>query len=60
MAKIAVLAAKMFEEIELHYPRYRLLEAGHDVVVPFSPGRTDETRQLVLGETRILAGSTQF
>lgn len=33
MARVAILAAKMFEDIELLYPRYRLIEAGHDVDV---------------------------
>jgi protease I len=29
--RIAVLVADMFEDVELWYPYYRLLEAGHDV-----------------------------
>lgn len=29
--RVAVLAADMFEDVELWYPYYRLLEAGHDV-----------------------------
>lgn len=29
--RVAVLTAEMFEDVELWYPYYRLLEAGHDV-----------------------------
>lgn len=29
--RVAVLAAEMFEDVELWYPYYRLLEAGHEV-----------------------------
>lgn len=31
MARVAVLAADLFEDVELWYPYYRLLEAGHQV-----------------------------
>lgn len=31
--RIALLAADMFEDVELWYPYYRLLEAGHEVDV---------------------------
>lgn len=31
MAKIAILVEKIYEDLELQYPRLRLLEAGHDV-----------------------------
>lgn len=41
MARVAILAAKMFEDIELLYPRYRLLEAGHDVDV-IGPQKGDD------------------
>jgi protease I len=33
MAKVAILLEKGFEDNELHYPRLRLIEAGHDVDV---------------------------
>lgn len=31
MAKIAILVEKVYEDLELQYPRLRLKEAGHDV-----------------------------
>ncbi|HEX8522085.1 MAG TPA: type 1 glutamine amidotransferase domain-containing protein [Tepidisphaeraceae bacterium] len=31
MAKIAILVEKMYEDLELQYPRLRLKEAGHEV-----------------------------
>ena len=31
MGRVAILAADMFEDVELWYPYYRLLEAGHEV-----------------------------
>lgn len=31
MAKIAILVEKIYEDLELQYPRLRLLEVGHDV-----------------------------
>jgi protease I len=31
--KILIFVHKIYEEMELHYPRYRLLESGFDVVV---------------------------
>jgi protease I len=31
MARVAILLEKLFEDNELHYPRLRLIEAGHDV-----------------------------
>ena len=36
MAKIAILLEKIYEDLELQYPRLRLKEAGHtvDVVGP--------------------------
>jgi protease I len=33
MAKIAILVEKIYEDLELQYPRLRLKEAGHEVVV---------------------------
>jgi protease I len=33
MARIAILVEKMYEDLELQYPRLRLKEAGHDVHV---------------------------
>ena len=33
MAKIAILVEKMYEDLELQYPRLRLKEAGHEVDV---------------------------
>ncbi|MEM1012865.1 MAG: type 1 glutamine amidotransferase domain-containing protein [Planctomycetota bacterium] len=33
MAKVSILLEKTFEDNELHYPRLRLAEAGHEVVV---------------------------
>ncbi len=33
MPKVAILLEKLFEDNELHYPRLRLIEAGHDVDV---------------------------
>ena len=33
MAKVAILCEKYFQDLELLYPKYRLLEAGHQVVV---------------------------
>jgi protease I len=33
MAKIAILLEKMYEDLELQYPRLRLKEAGHEVHV---------------------------
>jgi protease I len=39
--RIAILAAEMFEDVELWYPYYRLLEAGYDVdVVGCEAGET--------------------
>ena len=36
MPRVAILVEKMFEDLELHYPRLRLAEAGHavDVIGP--------------------------
>src|SRR6185436_15057882 len=31
MAKIAILVEKIYEDLELQYPKYRLKEAGHTV-----------------------------
>jgi protease I len=31
MAKIAILVEKIYEDLELQYPRLRLKEAGHTV-----------------------------
>jgi protease I len=33
MAKIAILVEKIYEDLELQYPRLRLKEAGHHVDV---------------------------
>jgi protease I len=33
MAKIAILVEKIYEDLELQYPKYRLREAGHQVDV---------------------------
>ena len=33
MARIAILVEKMYEDLELQYPRLRLKEAGHEVQV---------------------------
>jgi len=33
MAKIAILVEKIYEDLELQYPKYRLKEAGHEVHV---------------------------
>jgi protease I len=33
MAKIAILVEKIYEDLELQYPKYRLREAGHEVHV---------------------------
>jgi protease I len=33
MAKIAILLEKIYEDLELQYPKYRLKEAGHEVHV---------------------------
>lgn len=33
MARIAILLEKIYEDLELQYPKYRLREAGHEVVV---------------------------
>lgn len=33
MARIAILLEKIYEDLELQYPKYRLREAGHDVDV---------------------------
>jgi len=33
MAKIAILVEKIYEDLELQYPRLRLKEAGHQVDV---------------------------
>lgn len=33
MAKIAILVEKIYEDLELQYPKYRLKEAGHSVDV---------------------------
>lgn len=33
MAKIAILVEKIYEDLELQYPRLRLMEAGHEVQV---------------------------
>ena len=33
MAKIAILVEKIYEDLELQYPRLRLKEAGHTVEV---------------------------
>jgi protease I len=33
MAKIAILVEKIYEDLELQYPRLRLKEAGHTVDV---------------------------
>ncbi len=42
MAKIAILVEKIYEDLELQYPRLRLKEAGHtvDVIGP-KAGATD-------------------
>lgn len=41
MAKVAILVEKIYEDLELQYPKYRLREAGHtvDVIGP----KKDET-----------------
>jgi protease I len=31
MARVAILVEKIYEDLELQYPKYRLKEAGHDV-----------------------------
>jgi protease I len=31
MAKVAILVEKIYEDLELQYPKYRLREAGHEV-----------------------------
>ncbi|MDB5292979.1 MAG: intracellular protease, PfpI family [Phycisphaerales bacterium] len=33
MAKIAILVEKIYEDLELQYPRLRLKEAGHTVEI---------------------------
>ncbi len=33
MARIAILVEKIYEDLELQYPKYRLIEAGHTVDV---------------------------
>lgn len=33
MARIAILVEKIYEDLELQYPKYRLREAGHEVHV---------------------------
>ncbi len=33
MARIAILVEKIYEDLELQYPKYRLREAGHEVDV---------------------------
>jgi protease I len=33
MARVAILVEKIYEDLELQYPKYRLKEAGHDVDV---------------------------
>lgn len=33
MPRVAIIVEKMFEDLELHYPRLRLIEAGHTVHV---------------------------
>ncbi|HLL90179.1 MAG TPA: type 1 glutamine amidotransferase domain-containing protein, partial [Tepidisphaeraceae bacterium] len=33
MAKIAILVEKIYEDLELQYPKYRLKEAGHTVEI---------------------------
>lgn len=33
MARVAIIAEKDYQDMELHYPRFRLIEAGHTVEV---------------------------
>ena len=41
MARVAILVEKIYEDLELQYPRLRLQEAGHEVqVVGPKPGET--------------------